>query len=135
MQTGILAVLALLVRAFFGGSARLGWAQRRTKLAAVTLSALGLVSCGDEPRSESTGSTRQAMTSSQRILDFEGTIGGSTSADWHATATTVAPSSTAASGNQALAVSGSHSAVVTSAPLAKWGTIPATGSIHVLLPS
>src|SRR6185369_10069945 len=70
-----------------------------------------------------------------RILTFEGSIGGATGSDWRPVTGTATSSTTHSEGAHSIALGGSWNPLAQSAVLTALGAISAPPSLDVLLPS
>jgi RHS repeat-associated protein len=86
---------------------------------------------------DQTAEQHDALTISERILTFEGSIGGASGSDWLALpgSGSVAPSTVRAEGAQAMQMSGSTVPAAQSAAITTTGPLGATATIKVSLPA
>ena len=99
-----------------------------------------VVACSDSRTSleeggvETVGEISEALTANQRILSFDGPIGGQ-GGDWRAQNGVATSSAVRAEGTASLSLAGSVNASAVSAPLATLGNINGSAGIEVSLPT
>jgi hypothetical protein len=91
-------------------------------------------SCSGDTRNEQLATLQAALTSNERILTYEGQIGGAGADSTASAGTTATASSTSFEGAQALALSGSQNPSAISAPLSTLGTIAFKATLEIALP-
>ena len=92
----------------------------------------------EEEEGEAVGSVRQALTTTQRVLEFEGPIGGAGGApsDWVTSSGTISSSDNAFAGAHSLSVVNGWSPTLTSIPLSTFDAPMATSAgLEVWLPT
>ncbi len=105
---------------------------RRLSVPAI-LATIAACSSGDNP-SELLGTTQEALTTSERILSFEGNIGGS-SGDWQATAGAAVRSTLHSDQAYSISLSGNWNPAAASIALPALGTLSGSPTVDVQLPS
>jgi RHS repeat-associated protein len=95
---------------------------------------VGVVACSGDRTTEDVSQTLQALSSNDRILGFEGSVGGA-GADWTATTGTATSNTAHTEGTHSMALGGNTNPQALSATLSALGTLVGNPTIDVELPN
>jgi len=109
-------------------------AFRVSRVALVPGFVIMAAACSGDRVSESVGQAFEALSTNDRILDFEGSVGGSTG-DWHATTGTATSSTLHSSGSKSISLGSNWNPAALSAVLSALGPLSAAPGVDVELPT
>jgi len=107
---------------------------RTTRLALVPWLVL-FAACSGDRVNEELGFVQEALTTTERILGFEGTISGAAGSDWRPVTGTASSTTTHSEGTRAISLGSNWNPSAVSAPLSALGTLSGAPSVDVLLPT
>jgi RHS repeat-associated protein len=107
---------------------------RAARLALVPWFVFFAACSGDRVR-EDVGIVEEALTTNDRILGFEGSIGGAAGSDWRPVVGTATSSTTHSEGTRSISLGSNWNPSAISAPLTALGALSGPPSVDVLLPA
>ena len=107
---------------------------RPTRLALVPWLVL-FAACSGDRVNEDLGIVQEALTTTERILGFEGTISGAAGSDWRPVTGTATSSTTHSEGAKAISLGGNWNPSAVSTGLSALGALSGAPSVDVLLPT